>query len=62
MKGAAGIEQEETELTEKAEAEESDPARLKAYNLSLKQVFDALANGNRNALVTLPAGAQAIPR
>jgi cobalt-zinc-cadmium resistance protein CzcA len=26
-----------------------DPAKLKSYNLSLKQVFDALANGNRNA-------------
>ncbi len=26
-----------------------DPLRLRAYNLSLKQVFDALANGNRNA-------------
>jgi cobalt-zinc-cadmium resistance protein CzcA len=26
-----------------------DPVKLKAYNLSLKQVFDALSNGNRNA-------------
>ncbi len=26
-----------------------DPAKLKAYNLSLAQVFTALANGNRNA-------------
>jgi heavy metal efflux system protein len=26
-----------------------DPAKLKSYNLSLKQVFDALSNGNRNA-------------
>lgn len=26
-----------------------DPAKLKAYGISLKQVFDALANGNRNA-------------
>ncbi len=26
-----------------------DPLKLKSYNLSLKQVFDALANGNRNA-------------
>lgn len=26
-----------------------DPAKLKSYNISLKQVFDALANGNRNA-------------
>jgi cobalt-zinc-cadmium resistance protein CzcA len=26
-----------------------DPARLRAYNLSLKQVFDALANNNSNA-------------
>ena len=26
-----------------------DPAKLKSYSLSLKQVFDALANGNRNA-------------
>jgi cobalt-zinc-cadmium resistance protein CzcA len=26
-----------------------DPVKLKSYNLSLKQVFDALSNGNRNA-------------
>jgi cobalt-zinc-cadmium resistance protein CzcA len=26
-----------------------DPLKLKSYNLSLRQVFDALANGNRNA-------------
>src|SRR3974390_1180652 len=26
-----------------------DPLKLKSYNLSLKQVFDALSNGNRNA-------------
>jgi cobalt-zinc-cadmium resistance protein CzcA len=26
-----------------------DPAKLRAYDLSLKQIFDALANGNRNA-------------
>jgi cobalt-zinc-cadmium resistance protein CzcA len=26
-----------------------DPVKLRAYDLSLKQVFDALANGNRNA-------------
>jgi cobalt-zinc-cadmium resistance protein CzcA len=26
-----------------------DPAKLKSYNLSLQQVFTALANGNRNA-------------
>ena len=26
-----------------------DPIKLKSYGLSLKQVFDALANGNRNA-------------
>ena len=26
-----------------------DPAKLKSYGVSLKQVFDALANGNRNA-------------
>ena len=26
-----------------------DPAKLKSYNISLKQVFDALSNGNRNA-------------
>jgi cobalt-zinc-cadmium resistance protein CzcA len=26
-----------------------DPAKLKSYSISLKQVFDALANGNRNA-------------
>jgi cobalt-zinc-cadmium resistance protein CzcA len=26
-----------------------DPAKLKSYNLSLKQIFDALSNGNRNA-------------
>jgi cobalt-zinc-cadmium resistance protein CzcA len=26
-----------------------DPAKLKSYGLSLKQVFDALSNGNRNA-------------
>jgi cobalt-zinc-cadmium resistance protein CzcA len=26
-----------------------DPIKLKSYNLSLKQVFDALSNGNRNA-------------
>jgi cobalt-zinc-cadmium resistance protein CzcA len=26
-----------------------DPGKLKSYNLSLRQVFDALSNGNRNA-------------
>jgi len=26
-----------------------DPVKLRSYNISLKQVFDALANGNRNA-------------
>src|SRR5262249_49610950 len=26
-----------------------DPAKLKSYSLTLKQVFDALSNGNRNA-------------
>ncbi|MBI3867000.1 MAG: efflux RND transporter permease subunit [Verrucomicrobia bacterium] len=26
-----------------------DPAKLKSYNISLKQVFDALSTGNRNA-------------
>jgi cobalt-zinc-cadmium resistance protein CzcA len=26
-----------------------DPAKLKSYGISLKQVFDALSNGNRNA-------------
>ena len=26
-----------------------DPVKLKSYNVSLKQVFDALSNGNRNA-------------
>jgi cobalt-zinc-cadmium resistance protein CzcA len=26
-----------------------DPAKLKSFNLTLKQVFDALANGNKNA-------------
>ena len=26
-----------------------DPAKLKSYNVPLKQVFDALSNGNRNA-------------